>query len=144
MVTVVGDNGVGMPQQLSSTAVWLCELRRELQRYLVKISPSLLLFIDESAIDMSILPRLVKGTIEGIATWEQNRELMRGLSEICLFMRPVRASLMALRSEPTTTVVPIWNRRIDYLAHGVIDHDRLTSRGVSQWKCEVEPHISAN
>ena len=64
LISVSGDQGVGIPQQLSSTAIWIGELRRELQRYLVKLNPSLLLFIDEGAVNTAILPRLVKDSVE--------------------------------------------------------------------------------
>ena len=64
LISVVGDQGTGIPQQLSSTALWIGELRPELQRYLVELNPSLLLFIDEGAVETSILRRLVKHSIE--------------------------------------------------------------------------------
>jgi hypothetical protein len=75
LITVPGDDGLGVPQQLSSTAVWLCELRRELQAYLARLNPTLLLFIDVAAVDPSILPKLVKNTIERTTTWELTRQV---------------------------------------------------------------------
>ncbi|QEE27166.1 hypothetical protein FTW19_03530 [Terriglobus albidus] len=70
LISVAGDQGTGIPQQLSSTAIWIGELRRELQRHLVELNPSLLLFIDEDAVNTAILPRLVKHSIERKTTWE--------------------------------------------------------------------------
>jgi hypothetical protein len=75
LISVSGDQGVGIPQQLSSTAIWIGELRRELQRYLVKLNPSLLLFIDEGAVNTAILPRLVKDSVERKTTWEVARQV---------------------------------------------------------------------
>jgi hypothetical protein len=75
LISVVGDNGTGIPQQLSSTAIWMGELRRELQQYLVTLNPSLLLFIDESAVDSAILRRMVKRTVETRKTWELERQV---------------------------------------------------------------------
>jgi hypothetical protein len=76
LISVVGDKGAGIPQQLSSSAIWICELRRELQRILVDLNPSLLMFIDESAVRPSILPRLVKRSIEQKTTWELGRQIV--------------------------------------------------------------------
>ena len=75
LISVAGDQGAGIPQQLSSTAIWIGELRRELQRYLVELNPSLLLFIDEGAVNTAILPRLVKHSIERKTTWELARRV---------------------------------------------------------------------
>jgi hypothetical protein len=75
LISVVGDSGAGVPQQLSSTAIWICELRRELQIFLVELNPSLLLFIDEGAVNTSILPRLVKQSVERRTTWELARQV---------------------------------------------------------------------
>jgi hypothetical protein len=75
LITVAGDNGLGIPQQLSSTALWIGELRCELQSYLVELNPSLLLFIDEGAVNAAILPRLVKRSIERKTTWELARQV---------------------------------------------------------------------
>jgi hypothetical protein len=75
LISVVGDQGAGIPQQLSSTALWIGELRHELQRYLVKLNPSLLLFIDEGAVNTAILPRLVKHSVERKTTWELARQV---------------------------------------------------------------------
>jgi uncharacterized membrane protein (UPF0136 family) len=75
LISVAGDQGAGIPQQLSSTAIWIGELRRELQRYLVELNPSLLLFIDEGAVDRAILPRVVKHTVERKTTWELARQV---------------------------------------------------------------------
>ena len=75
LISVVGDEGTGIPQQLSSTAIWLCELRRELQSYLVELNPSLLLFIDEGAVNVGILPRLVRHSVERRTTWELSRQV---------------------------------------------------------------------
>lgn len=75
LISVVGDQGTGIPQQLSSTALWIGELRPELQRYLVELNPSVLLFIDEGAVNTAILPRLVKHSIERKTTWELARQV---------------------------------------------------------------------
>lgn len=75
LISVPGDNGTGIPQQLSSTAVWLGELQHPLQSYLVELNPSLLLFIDESTVNAAILPRLVKRSIEKKTTWELARQI---------------------------------------------------------------------
>jgi hypothetical protein len=75
LISVVGDQGAGIPQQLSSTAIWVGERRRELQRYLAELNPSLLLFIDEGAVNTTILPRLVKQSIERKTTWELARQV---------------------------------------------------------------------
>jgi hypothetical protein len=75
LISVAGDQGAGIPQQLSSTAIWIGELRRELQRYLVDLNPSLLLFIDEGAVNTTILPRLVKYSVERKTTWELARQV---------------------------------------------------------------------
>ncbi len=75
LISVAGDHGSGIPQQLSSTAIWIGELRHELQRYLVELNPSLLLFIDEGAVNMAILPRLVKDSVERKTTWEVARQV---------------------------------------------------------------------
>lgn len=75
LISVVGDKGPGIPQQLSSTALWIGELRRELQRYLVELNPSLLLFIDEGAVNTAILPQLVKHSVERKTTWELARQV---------------------------------------------------------------------
>jgi hypothetical protein len=75
LISVAGDQGAGIPQQLSSTAIWMGELRHELQRYLVELNPSLLLFIDEGAVNTAILPRLVKHTIKRKTTWELARQV---------------------------------------------------------------------
>jgi hypothetical protein len=75
LISVAGDQGAGIPQQLSSTAIWIGELRHELQRYLVELNPSLLLFIDEGAVNMAILPRLVKHSVERKTTWELARQV---------------------------------------------------------------------
>jgi hypothetical protein len=75
LISVAGDQGAGIPQQLSSTAIWIGELRRELQRYLVELNPSLLLFIDEGAVNTAILPRLVKHSVKRKTTWELARQV---------------------------------------------------------------------
>ncbi len=75
LISVVGDQGSGIPQQLSSTALWIGELRQELQRYLVELNPSLLLFIDEGAVNTAILPQLVKHSVERKTTWELARQV---------------------------------------------------------------------
>jgi hypothetical protein len=75
LISVAGDQGSGIPQQLSSTAIWIGELRYELQRYLVELNPSLLLFIDEGAVNTAILPRVVKDSVERKTTWEVARQV---------------------------------------------------------------------
>ena len=75
LISVSGDRKVGIPQQLSSTAIWIGEIRHELQGHLVELNPSLLLFIDEGAVDAAILPRLVKQSIETKTTWELARQV---------------------------------------------------------------------
>ena len=76
-VTAVTGGLVGIPDQVVSTAAWLCELEPPLQRLLIRDSPQLLLSLDSNAIDMKSKPLAVDALVKQDAPLQVSRELMR-------------------------------------------------------------------